>query len=230
MNSSGKFKTSNGSIGLPYHGSQGSNCQLRGQNCYVEVTIGVPSNGRDKALQSNSNSVRTFPKHQVVDSPALERSIQKGSFDTSSVSERTFIYPAEAVLVPILQTSFARSSLKRYRIYVSVDHCCSFFYQDQVLVWPVKVLNPVQILRHDCIATNARIVILQVLATKLDRAPLDWFFFLHALVSMFSSYISVFIHSCYLKLAFYCYSIGRLRKMLFPGFVNWMNIYQSCTE
>lgn len=107
-----KFKTSNGFIGLPYHLSQGSGCQLRGQNCYVEVTLGCPSAGTDKMLQSNSNSIRNFPKYHVADPHAMGKGAQKGLPD--HVSERTFIYPAEAVLVPVLQTSFSRSSLKRF--------------------------------------------------------------------------------------------------------------------
>lgn len=98
--SSGKFRTSNGFVGLPYHVSQGSGCQLRGQNCYVEVTLGLPRAESDKALQSNS--------------PTAGIGFQKGSPDYSSVCERTFIYPMEAVLVPVLQSSFARSSLKRF--------------------------------------------------------------------------------------------------------------------
>ncbi|KAK9274364.1 hypothetical protein L1049_019178 [Liquidambar formosana] len=112
--SSGKFKTSNGFIGLPYHVSQSSGCQLRGQNCYVEVTLGLTSAGNEKALHSNSNSIRNFLKHHIAESPAVGRGVQKGSPDHSSVCERTFIYPVEAVLVPVLQTSFARSSLKRF--------------------------------------------------------------------------------------------------------------------
>ena len=63
-------------------------------------------------LQSNSNSIRNFPKYHVADPHAMGKGAQKGLPD--HVSERIFIYPAEAVLVPVLQTSFARSSLKRY--------------------------------------------------------------------------------------------------------------------
>ncbi|KAF3953058.1 hypothetical protein CMV_021455 [Castanea mollissima] len=112
--SSGRFKTSNGFIGLPHHVSQGSGCQMRGQNCYVEVTLGCPRSGSDNALQSNTVSMRNLPKNHVAESPAVGRGDQKGSPDQLPVYEKTFIYPAEAVLVPVLHTSFARSSLKRF--------------------------------------------------------------------------------------------------------------------
>ncbi|XP_050278302.1 mediator of RNA polymerase II transcription subunit 13 isoform X3 [Quercus robur] len=112
--SSGRFKTSNGFIGLPHHVSQGSGCQMRGQNCYVEVTLGCPRSGSDNALQSNTVSTRNLPKNHVAESPAVGRGDQKGSPDQLPVYEKTFIYPAEAVLVPVLHTSFARSSLKRF--------------------------------------------------------------------------------------------------------------------
>lgn len=114
QNSSGRFKTSNGFIGLPHHVSQGSGCQMRGQNCYVEVTLGCPRSGSDNALQSNTVSMRNLPKNHVAESPAVGRGDQKGSPDQLPVYEKTFIYPAEAVLVPVLHTSFARSSLKRF--------------------------------------------------------------------------------------------------------------------
>nr|XP_043628708.1 mediator of RNA polymerase II transcription subunit 13 [Erigeron canadensis] len=91
--SSGKSKASNGIVGLPYPISQSSGCQLRGQNCYLEVTLGCESAESDK-LQPSS-STKNFSKSE-------------------SLYEKTFIYPAEAVLVPVMQTSSARSSLKRF--------------------------------------------------------------------------------------------------------------------
>ncbi|GAV80055.1 LOW QUALITY PROTEIN: Med13_C domain-containing protein, partial [Cephalotus follicularis] len=111
--SSGKFRTSNGFIGLPYHVSEGSTCYLRGQNCYVEVTLGYPRSRSDKASQSSSSSVRNLSKNHIAESMAVGRGDHKGSSDYLSVCEKTFIYPVEAVLVPVLQT-FARSSLKRF--------------------------------------------------------------------------------------------------------------------
>ena len=107
--SSAKFRVSNGIIGLPYHVSQGVGCQLRGQNCFVEVSLGFPRSETDKALQPNKNIVRNLPK-----SPVLGHSDGKGSPDHLSDNEKTFLYPAEAVLVPVFQTSLARSSLRRY--------------------------------------------------------------------------------------------------------------------
>ncbi|ONH98989.1 hypothetical protein PRUPE_6G003600 [Prunus persica] len=109
--SSSKLKTSN-FIGLPNHVSQGSGSQLTWQNCYVEVTLGCPRPRSDRALQSNSNSFRNVVKHHPVESPSLGRGDQKGSLDNISVYEKTFVYPAEAVLVPSLQV--AGSSLKRF--------------------------------------------------------------------------------------------------------------------
>lgn len=108
------LRTSNGCVGLP-HVSQGSGCQLNGQNCYVEVTMGCPRSGSDKASHINSNSLRNLHKHNVSESPSVGGGDPKGSPDNMSAYEKTFIYPAEAVLVPVLQTSFSRSSLRRYR-------------------------------------------------------------------------------------------------------------------
>ncbi|XP_057963111.1 mediator of RNA polymerase II transcription subunit 13 [Malania oleifera] len=110
--SSGKCRTSCGVIGLPYNVSQGFGCQLRGQNCYVEVTLGCPSGGSEKT--QNSNSVRNFSNHQIADTQAVGRGVQRGSPDHSLICERTFIYPTEAVVVPVLQMPSARSSLKRF--------------------------------------------------------------------------------------------------------------------
>lgn len=64
-------------------------------------------------MSSNSNSSKNLPKHHVAESPALGIADQKGALDNASVYEKTFLYPPEAVVVPVLQTSFTRSSLKR---------------------------------------------------------------------------------------------------------------------
>lgn len=113
-NSSGKLRTSNGIVGLPRDVSQVSGSHLRGQSCYVEVTLGFPSAGNSDA----HNLKKNMPKHHNSESSAVASGVQKGLHDQFSVSERTFIYPVEAVIVPVLQTSFARSSLKRY-----IYHC-----------------------------------------------------------------------------------------------------------
>lgn len=110
--SSGKFRTSNGIVGLPRDVSQVSGSHLRGQSCYVEVTLGFPSTGNSDA--HNLNLKKNLPKHHNSESSAVASGVQKGLHDQFSVSERTFIYPVEAVIVPVLQTSFARSSLKRF--------------------------------------------------------------------------------------------------------------------
>lgn len=110
MNSSGRLSAAKGMIGLPNQVAQSSNCKLRGQSCYLEVTIGCSSTEDDK-LQYSSN--KNISRHQFGESPAVAKDAQKKSARRFSVCERTFIYPAEAVIVPVVQTSFARSSLKR---------------------------------------------------------------------------------------------------------------------
>lgn len=110
--SSGKFKGSNGIVGLPYHGALGSGppAQLRGQNCYVEVTLGC----HDKMVRKNVNSHSNFSQPHGTESPATGLCTQRWPSDKLPVCEKMFIYPTEAVLVPVMQMSFARSSLKRY--------------------------------------------------------------------------------------------------------------------
>ncbi|XP_031737595.1 mediator of RNA polymerase II transcription subunit 13 isoform X2 [Cucumis sativus] len=110
--SSGKSRTSYGFVGLPHHVSQGG-CQLKGQNCYVEVTLGCPKSMSEKPLQSNSNYTKNVSMPQVTES-LTGRGDLKGSSNHLSSHKKTFIYPSEAVLVLLLQTSFARSSLKRF--------------------------------------------------------------------------------------------------------------------
>ncbi|XP_010257656.1 PREDICTED: mediator of RNA polymerase II transcription subunit 13 [Nelumbo nucifera] len=88
-----KARTSNGFtvLGLPSQAVQASSCQLRGQNCHVEITLGCT--GKGVALAKVG--LKQGPGHHY---PVLQR---------------TFIYPAEAVLVPVMHTVFAKSSLKR---------------------------------------------------------------------------------------------------------------------
>ncbi|KAK7265984.1 hypothetical protein RIF29_18621 [Crotalaria pallida] len=112
--SSTKFKASNGILGLPYHVPQSAGCQLRGQNCYVEVSLGFSRSGPDKASQQNKNNVRNLAKNHSSESPAVGQSDGNGSPNHLTDYEKTFLYPAEAVLVPVLQTSLARSSLRRF--------------------------------------------------------------------------------------------------------------------
>ena len=111
VNSSGKSRTSYGFVGLPHHVSQGG-CQSKGQNCYVEVTLGCPKSVSEKPLLSNSNYTKNVSMPQVTES-LIGRGEPKGLSHHLSSHKKTFIYPSEAVLVLLLQTSFARSSLKR---------------------------------------------------------------------------------------------------------------------
>lgn len=115
--SSGKVRASSGIVGLSYQISRSSGCQLRGQSCYLEVTLGCDSVENDKTTPPNSKSTKNLLKHQISESSAVTREGAKGLTGPSSMYERTFIYPAEAVLVPVVQTSSARSSLKRYTLY-----------------------------------------------------------------------------------------------------------------
>lgn len=108
------FFSNSGKIGLPHRTSQSSGCQLRGQNCYVKVSLGCSKSRGDKSLNPNPDHIRNLPKHQSSEAYAMGRVDQKGSLDLLSVHEKTFIYPPEAVLIPVLQTSFARSSLRKY--------------------------------------------------------------------------------------------------------------------
>ncbi|XP_022860473.1 mediator of RNA polymerase II transcription subunit 13 isoform X3 [Olea europaea var. sylvestris] len=107
--SSGKSRGSNGIVGLPYQVSPGSGYQLRGQYCYVEVTLGCS----DKTSQPNMRH-KNSPQPHNFETPAMSKVTPKGTSDQFPASERMFIYPAESVLVPVMQTSFARSSLKRF--------------------------------------------------------------------------------------------------------------------
>lgn len=112
LDSSGKFRGSNGIVGLPYqHVAQASGrpAQLRGQNCYVEVTLGC----HDKIERKNVNSLNNFSQPNGIDAPATGLCTQSWPSGKLSVCEKLFVYPTEAVLVPVMQTSFARSSLKR---------------------------------------------------------------------------------------------------------------------
>ncbi|KAK3030477.1 hypothetical protein RJ639_038783, partial [Escallonia herrerae] len=80
--SSGKFRASDGIIGLPYQVSQGSGCQLRGKNCYLEVTLGCFEN--ERALQPNSNLNKNFMKQHNSESSAVAVDVKKGSADLYS--------------------------------------------------------------------------------------------------------------------------------------------------
>ncbi|KAF6157890.1 hypothetical protein GIB67_015206, partial [Kingdonia uniflora] len=104
--SSSKVKTSHGIsvLSIPSHIAQDSGFQLSEQSCYVEITLGFPGTDGDKKANQSSSSYRNFN----------ESCDQKQRSDDFQALERTFIYPAEAVVVPVMHTDTTRSSLKRH--------------------------------------------------------------------------------------------------------------------
>lgn len=108
--SSTKSKAPNGAIGLPSHALQGHGCQLRGQSCYAEVTVGCPASQISRAVPTSVNTAQSLPKsHAEIPVGGVNK---KNARETLAY-EKTFIYPSETVIVPILQASITRSSLKR---------------------------------------------------------------------------------------------------------------------
>ncbi|XP_018684609.1 mediator of RNA polymerase II transcription subunit 13 isoform X1 [Musa acuminata AAA Group] len=106
---SSKLKGSNGiAIGMPSHMVQSSNCQLRGQRCYVEVTFDCHSDivmGSNNKQNTNESHVHNEEPHLI----AVGKVQKKHGVDHLPVLERTFIYPAEAVVIPMMHRAFARS-------------------------------------------------------------------------------------------------------------------------
>ncbi|CDY08238.1 BnaA05g13810D [Brassica napus] len=111
--SSGNIGTSSGYIGLPSHVGRGSRL-INDNHCYVEVTLGCCQSINDNTSQTNSTFAVNLPHNQRPEPSVGSRDHRKGQQDISSVREKKFIYPAEAVLVPILQSAFAKFSLKRF--------------------------------------------------------------------------------------------------------------------
>ncbi|XP_042437383.1 mediator of RNA polymerase II transcription subunit 13-like [Zingiber officinale] len=108
-----KLKSSNG-IPIGSHMAPSSSNQLRGQKFYVEVTLGCRSSSSDNIMGANNQNSNTCNIHEE-DSHLIEacRTQQKnGLVDQLPALERTFIYPAEAVLIPLMHRAFARSSNK----------------------------------------------------------------------------------------------------------------------
>ncbi|XP_020677957.1 mediator of RNA polymerase II transcription subunit 13 isoform X1 [Dendrobium catenatum] len=108
-----KLKANNESAHVLPSISRSTGYQLRGQNCFVEVTLGCPSTSNKDAQERKRNQEITSvtPKSEE---PCLASSGKNQQFDPFPILERTFIYPAESVLVPVLHRAFARSSLKRF--------------------------------------------------------------------------------------------------------------------
>ncbi|CAH8358840.1 unnamed protein product [Eruca vesicaria subsp. sativa] len=111
--SSGNIGTSSGSIGLPSHVGRGSRL-INDNHCYVEVTLGCCQSINDNTSQTNSTFAVNFPHSQRPEPSVGSRDHRKGQPDILSAREKKFIYPAEAVLVPVLQSAFAKFSLKRF--------------------------------------------------------------------------------------------------------------------
>lgn len=107
-NSSSKFSASNGIVGLPSNVSQ-SGYQLKGQNCYVEVNLGSTAPGNNN-IQESSNVQNNSSRTTITEASAMANVVQSKIPDNCG---RVLIYPSEAVLVPVVQTACARSSLKR---------------------------------------------------------------------------------------------------------------------
>ncbi|KAJ0242394.1 Mediator of RNA polymerase II transcription subunit 13 [Hirschfeldia incana] len=111
--SSGNLRSSSGYIGLPPHAGSGSR-PINGDHCYVEVTLGCCQNINDNSSQTNSTFAVNFPYNQCPEPSVGSKEHRKVQPDILSMCEKKFIYPAEAVLVPILQSAFAKFSLKRF--------------------------------------------------------------------------------------------------------------------
>ncbi|KAK4792713.1 hypothetical protein SAY86_023148 [Trapa natans] len=108
--SSGYSKPSSMLVGLPSYASQG---QLRGHNYFAEVTIGCAISETVETSQSGLHNARSISKNNVNESCTDGRTDQKSS-EGWFMHEKTLVYPVESVLVPVLQTSLTRSSLKRF--------------------------------------------------------------------------------------------------------------------
>lgn len=108
-----KLKASNESAHGLLSITRTSGYQLRGQSCFVEVTLGCPSTSSKDAEEKKSS-----PKVNAInpnsEEPCLVSSGKGQQSDPFPILERTFIYPAESVMVPVLHRAFARSSLKRF--------------------------------------------------------------------------------------------------------------------
>ncbi|XP_006655580.1 mediator of RNA polymerase II transcription subunit 13 [Oryza brachyantha] len=88
-------------------------CQLRGQSYYVEIALGFPAATTDKVPESENNQI-IKELDTVKDAQLSADEHQKlESADSVPVLERTFIYPPEAIMVPMVHQAFVRFSSKR---------------------------------------------------------------------------------------------------------------------
>lgn len=88
---------------------------MRGQNFYVEVALGCSS------------------------SPCKESKSE--SIDQAPVMERTFIYPPEAVLVPMMHRAFSRFSSKRYLLPSLINSVCRVYHSFSTMVYGYLVFS-----------------------------------------------------------------------------------------
>ncbi|XP_037444717.1 mediator of RNA polymerase II transcription subunit 13-like isoform X1 [Triticum dicoccoides] len=88
-------------------------CQLRGQSYYVEVALGFPPTSTDKTSESENNQIKK--ELDSVNDPHLGADGQQKleSAEGLPALERTFIYPPEAVMVPMVHQAFVHFSSKR---------------------------------------------------------------------------------------------------------------------
>jgi mediator of RNA polymerase II transcription subunit 13 len=88
-------------------------CQLRGQSYYVEVALGFPATSTDKISEPENNQIKK--ELDSVKDPHLGVDGQQRleSADSLPVLEKTFIFPPEAVMVPMIHQAFVRFSSKR---------------------------------------------------------------------------------------------------------------------
>lgn len=114
-----KMKASNdfSEVTLPFHFSQASYGKIRGQSCYAEVSLGCLAGRAGKAGQLSSNVNKSGFKQDEIDIPSSDITVnderKQGCEDYIQLVERTLIYPAEAVLVPMVPIVPARTCLRR---------------------------------------------------------------------------------------------------------------------
>ncbi|KAL9271921.1 Mediator of RNA polymerase II transcription subunit 13-like protein, partial [Drosera capensis] len=97
-------RDSAGFLGLPYNVSEAAAFQMKTRCFFVEVLLGHVVSGHEATKKSRVKS--------DADSPNIAESDQRVSTADTSVCEKTFIYPTEAVVIPILQPSYAGHPLK----------------------------------------------------------------------------------------------------------------------
>jgi mediator of RNA polymerase II transcription subunit 13 len=93
--------------------TQPTMCQLRGQSYYVEVALGFPAATTDKVPESENNQIKKELDSAKDPQLSADEHQKLESADSVPVLERTFIYPPEAVMVPMVHQAFVRFSSKR---------------------------------------------------------------------------------------------------------------------